>query len=131
MTQKGFLPETRFPDSLANMIPLKSARIPRRPRGRLSYLRRARWFNWVLLAAVVCAVGVFTLGLSCYDDDTAAVPCAICQVTVHSVLEVYTPQFAAVAPVTRVHYLAFVSPQWRVTGRAFVIRNQPRAPPLA
>ncbi|MGH8396787.1 MAG: hypothetical protein ACRETA_00890 [Gammaproteobacteria bacterium] len=103
----------------------------RRAAGRLAHMRRAHWFKWVLLAAVICAVGVFTLGLSCHDDDTAAIPCAICQVTAHSVLQVYAPQFKAVAPVSRVHYVAFVAPKCSIIQYAFIIKNQSRAPPFA
>ncbi|MGH8278402.1 MAG: hypothetical protein ACRETQ_02400 [Gammaproteobacteria bacterium] len=113
------------------MTVLTPARSSSRSSNRLSHLRRARWFNGVLLAAVVCAVGVFTVGMSCHDHDTAAVPCAICQVTAHSALQVYAPQFAPVAPAIRVEYLAYAVTQRRIPAHAFVIKNQPRAPPFA
>lgn len=112
------------------MTALGSVRFPSRPEGQLSRLRRASWFNWMLLGAVVYAVGVFTLALSCHDDDTAAIACPICQVTAHTVLQVYTPQFEAVAPVSLVHYVAFIAPKDSITKYAFTIRNQSRAPPV-
>ncbi|MGH8321227.1 MAG: hypothetical protein ACRESI_04640 [Gammaproteobacteria bacterium] len=103
----------------------------RQSAGRLAPMRRARWFAWVLLAAVVCAVGVFTLGLSCDGDDSGAIPCAICQVTAHSVLEVYTPKFEAVMPVSLMHYFDIVAPKYSIPNHAFIIKNQSRAPPFA
>ncbi|MGB9429304.1 MAG: DUF2946 family protein [Gammaproteobacteria bacterium] len=98
--------------------------------GRLSPMRRARWFRWVLLAAVLCTVGLYTAEFSHHHETPAAeLHCPICQVMAHSALDVFSPQFKPLPPVTRIHFLALAPRITPIPGRIFTVKHQPRAPP--
>lgn len=98
---------------------------------QLTRLRRARWFKWMLLAAVLSTVGLYTLEFSHHHDTPAAeLHCPICQVMAHSALDVFAPQFKPLAPSTRVHFLAFAPHQVSTPARVFTVKYQSRAPPL-
>lgn len=97
----------------------------------LTRLRRARWFKWMLLAAVLCTVGLYTAEFSHYHDTPAAeLHCPICQVMAHSALDVFAPQFKPLPSATRVHFLAFTPHQLPAPTGVFTVKYQSRAPPL-
>ncbi|MGH8378964.1 MAG: DUF2946 family protein [Gammaproteobacteria bacterium] len=94
-------------------------------------MRRAHWFRWVLFAAVLCTVGLYTLEFAHHHETPAAeLHCPVCQVMAHSALDVFSPQFKPLPPVIRVHFLAFAFHRTSVPGRAFTVKYQSRAPPV-
>jgi len=102
-----------------------------RSTAQLSGLRRARWFKWMLLAAVLCTVGLYTAEFSHHHDTPAAdLHCPICQVMAHSALDVFTPQFKPLPPTIRMQFLAFKPTITAAPRRMFIVTHQSRAPPL-
>ena len=100
--------------------------------GRLSGMRRARWFKWMLLAAVLCTVGLYTAEFSHHHDTQAAdLHCPICQVMAHGALDVFSPGFQPQPSVVRVQFLAFVPHLTQMPQRAPRVTHQSRAPPLS
>lgn len=98
---------------------------------RLSGIRRARWFKWMLLTAVLCTVGLYTAEFSHHHDTPAAdLHCPICQVMAHSALDVFAPQFKPLPPPTLVHYLALHMPIHAAPRRVLIFTHQSRAPPF-
>ncbi|MGA9852434.1 MAG: hypothetical protein WBR15_05825 [Gammaproteobacteria bacterium] len=103
----------------------------RHPSGRLSPMRRARWFSWVLLAAVVCTVGLYTLEFAHHHETPAAeLHCPVCQVMAHSALDVFSPQFKPLPPAIRIHFLAFTPHSTSAPERLLTVKYQSRAPPV-
>ncbi|HKT31225.1 MAG TPA: DUF2946 family protein [Gammaproteobacteria bacterium] len=103
----------------------------RHPAGRLAPMRRARWFRWMLLAAVFCTVGLYTAEFSHHHDTPAAdLHCPICQVMAHSALEVFAPQFKPLPPAIRVHFLAFAPHHASAPAHVYTVKYQSRAPPF-
>jgi hypothetical protein len=102
-----------------------------RSAGWLSGMRRARWFKWMLLAAVLCTVGLYTAEFSHHHDTPAAeLHCPICQVMAHSALDVFAPQFKPLPPSVRAQFLAFRPPLTDAPRPAATVTHQSRAPPL-
>lgn len=100
--------------------------------GRLTPMRRAPWFKWMLLAAVLCTVGLYSVEFSHHHDTPAAeLHCPICQVMAHSALNVSAPQFKPLPPPLRMHFLAFAPHDTSLPGRVYTVKYQSRAPPLA
>ena len=100
--------------------------------GRLSGMRRARWFKWMLLAAVLCTVGLYTAESAHYHDTPAAeLHCPICQVMTHSALDVFAPQFKPLPPPIQIRYLTFNPPIHAAPRRVLIFTHQSRAPPFA
>ncbi|MGH8283693.1 MAG: hypothetical protein ACRESE_07595 [Gammaproteobacteria bacterium] len=99
--------------------------------GHLSPMRRARWFRWVLFAAVLCTVGLYTLEFAHHHETAAAeLHCPICQVMTHSALDIFSPQFKPLPPAIRFHFLAFTPRLTSVQGRVLTVKYQSRAPPV-
>lgn len=110
---------------------MNSARSLPNPTGRLSEMRRARWFKWMLLAAVLCTVGLYTAEFSHHHDTSAAeLRCPICQVMAHSALDVFAPQFKPLPPPIRVRYLALRLTVHTAPRRVLIFTHQSRAPPF-
>lgn len=110
---------------------MTSTPITPRSAGRLSRMRRAPWFQWMLLAAVLCTVGLYTLEFSHHHETPAAeLHCPICQVMAHSALDVFSPQFKPLPPPIRVHFLAFRAPITAALRHVFTVTHQSRAPPF-
>jgi len=94
--------------------------------GRLTGLRRARWFKWMLLAAVLCTVGLYTAEFSHHHDTPAAeLHCPICQVMAHSALDVFAPQFKPLPPAIRMHFWLCAAPD---SGAGACIHHQVPVP---
>jgi hypothetical protein len=100
-------------------------------RGWFAAMRRARWFKSVLLLAVICTIGIYSVEVT-HNHETPAqeLHCPICQVVVHNSLQVYSPQFAPHPPIPRIQYLA-LEPQPAIeSGREWTVQFQSRAPPI-
>lgn len=86
----------------------------------------------MLLVAVLCTVGLYTLEFAHHHETlTAELHCPICRVMAHGALDVYAPQFKPLPPVIRMHYLAFAPHQTSAAVRVFTVNYQSRAPPSA
>ena len=110
---------------------MTSSSTTQRSAGRLSGMRRARWFKWMLLAAVLCTVGLYTAEFSHHHDTPGAeLHCPICQVMAHSALDVFAPQFKPLPPAVRMQFLAFKPPITAAPRRVSTVTHQSRAPPL-
>lgn len=109
---------------------MNSQRTPGHSIIRLTRLRRAHWFSGMLLVAVLCTAGLYTLEFAHHHETPAAeLHCPICQVAAHSALEVFAPQFKPLPPVMREHFLAFAPQQTSILAHEFTVNYQSRAPP--
>ncbi|MGH8293480.1 MAG: hypothetical protein ACRESA_08400 [Gammaproteobacteria bacterium] len=114
------------------MIHKNSQRTPDYFAIRLTQLRRARWFGGMLLAAVLCTVGLYALEFAHHHETPAAeLHCPICQVMAHSALDVFAAQFKPLPRAMRVHFLAFTPRPIPIPARILTVKYQSRAPPLA
>jgi hypothetical protein len=94
-------------------------------------MRKARWFRGVLLAAVVCTVGLYCIAATHHHKTLMAeLHCPICQVAVHSSLEVYTPHFAPVPPIARIQFVRLEFPHTATSKNGWTVNYQSRAPPV-
>ena len=93
-------------------------------------MRRARWFAQVACAAVLCTVGLYTIGSTHHHKTLAGeLHCPVCQVMAHGVLEVFSPAIAPAPAETPVYYLGVQHLHTYAPGRIFSPSFQPRAPP--
>ncbi|MDE2235234.1 MAG: hypothetical protein KGL13_00645 [Gammaproteobacteria bacterium] len=102
------------------------------PPGILTGMRRAHWFARMACAAVLCTVGLYTIGSTHHHKTlTGELHCPVCQVMAHGVLEVFTPAIAPMPPAIPLYYLGIARLQTRIPHRISSLRYQPRAPPAA
>ncbi|MDE2069919.1 MAG: hypothetical protein KGJ04_01475 [Gammaproteobacteria bacterium] len=111
---------------------MNSQRTPNHSTIRLTRLRRTRWFSGMLLVAVLCTVGLYTLEFAHHHETPAAeLHCPICQVMAHGALDVFSPTFQPQPPTVRARFLALVPHLTPVPERVFHVTHRSRAPPLA
>lgn len=93
-------------------------------------LRRARWRKWLLIAALVCMLGIYSIGLTHHHQSRAAeLACPVCQVMAHGAPNLLKPNLTPVASFAGWYRHDLPQSQRFVISPQFELRPQPRAPP--
>lgn len=70
---------TDTPNLLSNVLS-----VSRITRNLFPSLRRARWRRWLVITALVCVVGIFSIGVTHHHQTLAAeLACPVCHITAH------------------------------------------------
>lgn len=95
-------------------------------------MRHARWFVCVLLAALVCTVGLYSIqSCSGHETLTADLGCPVCHAVAHSALQVYIPAFQPQSVSRLVSLLAYSPLRLEAPTHLALFPYQSRAPPRA
>lgn len=95
-------------------------------------MRHARWFACVLLAALVCTVGLYSIqSCSGHETLTAELGCPVCHAVAHSALQVYLPKFQPQSVSRLVSFLAYAPLHPAAPAHVNLLPYQSRAPPRA
>lgn len=98
----------------------------------LRALRQARWRRWLVAAALVCVVGVFSIALTHHHkSEKAELSCPVCQVLAHGIPAPAKPNLAPA--LKNASWYRHTLPQWAFSPfvRRYSLKPQPRAPPVS
>lgn len=94
-------------------------------------LRGARWRRWLVIAALVCTIGIYSIELTHLHRGTAAeLACPVCHVLAHGAPNLLKPNLTPL--VSFAGWYCHILP-WREFSLAplrFDLKPQPRAPPV-
>ncbi|HKV97990.1 MAG TPA: hypothetical protein VJR90_10970 [Gammaproteobacteria bacterium] len=94
-------------------------------------LRRTRWRRWLVIAALVCVVGIYSIELTHDHKTTAAeLACPVCHVLAHGAPNLLK---ANLTPLVRfAGWYRHILPRldFSAVSLRFNLKPQPRAPPI-
>lgn len=93
-------------------------------------LRQAGWRRWLVVAALVCTVGIYSIELTHDHRTTAAeLACPVCHVLAHGAPSLLKPNLTPVVSFAGWYRHDLPQSQRFVISPQFDLRPQPRAPP--
>ena len=94
-------------------------------------LRRARWRKWLLIAAFVCMLGIYSIGLTHHHQSRAAeLACPVCQVMAHGAPNLLKPNLTPVVSFAGWYQHVLPRREVLIIPLRFNLIPQPRAPPV-
>lgn len=94
-------------------------------------LRRARWRRWLVVVALVCTLGIYSIGLTHHHKTEASeLACPVCQVMAHGAPSLLKPNLMPVVSFASWYRHDLPQSQHFVISPQFALRPQPRAPPV-
>lgn len=94
-------------------------------------LRRARWRRWLVIAALVCVVGIYSIELT-HDHKTKAaeLACPVCHVLAHGAPSLLKPNLIPAVSFSGWYRHVLLHRDFSLAPLRFNLKPQPRAPPL-
>ncbi|MGB9429095.1 MAG: hypothetical protein WCC11_04345 [Gammaproteobacteria bacterium] len=94
-------------------------------------LRRARWRRWLVVAALVCMVGIYSIALTHHHKtERAELTCPVCQVMAHGAPSLLKPNLTPVVSYASWYRHTLPRQEFFAVPLRFNLKPQPRAPPL-
>lgn len=94
-------------------------------------LRGARWRRWLVIAALVCTIGIYSIELTHLHRGTAAeLACPVCHVLAHGAPNLLKPNLTPLVSFAGWYRHDLSQSQRLVISPQFDLKPQPRAPPV-
>ena len=95
-------------------------------------LQHARWRRWLVVAALVCMVGIYSIALTHHHKtEKAELACPVCQVMAHGAPSLLKPNLTPVVSYAGWYRHALPRQEFFTAPLRFNLKPQPRAPPIS
>ncbi len=104
---------------------------PRLARNLYPALRQMRWRRWLVVTALICTIGIYSIELT-HDHKTtvAELACPACHVLAHGAPNLLKPNLTPVVGHAGWYWHVLPRRGMRVASARHALKPQPRAPPL-
>ena len=94
-------------------------------------LRRARWRRWLVVVALVCTLGIYSIGLTHHHKTEASeLACPVCQVMAHGAPNLLKPNLTPLVSFAGWYRHVLPRRDFSLVSLRFNLKPQPRAPPI-